>query len=299
MKAIDINNIYKSYRVKFRRVTVLDNLCLQIRPGEAFGFLGSNGAGKTTTLKIITGLIRPTSGSVQIFGHNVDSYKARKLVSFLPEHPLFPKNISAGEFLSLSANLYQKSVSEQHILQLLKRVGLEDVRTKRVETFSKGMRQRLGIAQALLADSQLLLLDEPMSGLDPVGRKDMMELLQELKQEGKTIFFSTHILNDAQLLCDRVAFLKKGKLLQVYDRKNFLKENSLPRTVHINGLSPEAIAVLNTLNGLEAKGNLEGTCHIDLDADTELWQVMEMVQKEKAQLLSISINPRAIEQQFA
>jgi len=217
MHAIEIQNLSKDYTVGFLRKQVrraLKALDLSVESGETFGFLGPNGAGKTTTLKLLMGLIFPSSGSAKILGQNYLDPEVKRRIGFLPEQPYFYDYLSAPELLDYYAQLSGVSPArrKQRIGALLERVGLGDVGRLQLRKFSKGMLQRVGIAQAIVHDPEVLFLDEPMTGLDPLGRYEVRELIQSLKDEGKTIFFSTHILSDAEALCDRVAIIHKGEL---------------------------------------------------------------------------------------
>jgi len=217
MDAIEIHNLSKQYPVGFWKKqmrTALKPLELTVAVGETFGFLGPNGAGKTTTLKLLMGILFPTSGSARILGKDFHDPEIKKRIGFLPEQPYFYDYLSAPELLDYYARLSGMSSSERspRIPQMLERVGLSDVGNKQLRKFSKGMLQRVGIAQAIIHDPEVLFLDEPMSGLDPLGRHEIRELIQSLKDAGKTIFFSTHILSDAEALCDRVGVIHKGEL---------------------------------------------------------------------------------------
>ncbi|HYL92892.1 MAG TPA: ABC transporter ATP-binding protein [Alphaproteobacteria bacterium] len=187
---------------------------LSVEEGETFGFLGPNGAGKTTTLKLLMGLIFPSSGSARILGLDYHDPEVKRQVGFLPEQPYFYDYLTAPELLDYYAQLsgVDASTRKKRIGSVLERVGLSDTGNKQLRKFSKGMLQRIGIAQAVIHDPKVLFLDEPMSGLDPVGRREIRELIQGLRAEGKTIFFSTHILSDAEAICDRVAVIHKGEL---------------------------------------------------------------------------------------
>src|SRR6476660_7525248 len=217
MLAIEIKGLSKEYAVGFwkqQRRPALKSLNLNVEAGETFGFLGPNGAGKTTTLKLLMGIIFPTSGSATILGQDFHDPEIKKKIGFLPEQPYFYDYLSAPELLDYYARLSGVPAAErkQRIGELLGRVGLGDVGNKQLRKFSKGMLQRVGIAQAIIHDPEVVFLDEPMSGLDPLGRHEVRELIQGLKDDGKTIFFSTHILSDAEALCDRVAVIHKGEL---------------------------------------------------------------------------------------
>jgi len=217
MIAIEILGLEKTYKVGFwrkRPKRALQPLHLTVEEGEIFGFLGPNGAGKTTTLKLLMGLVFPTAGSARILGRECTDPEVKAQIGFLPEHPYFYDYLTAHELLEYYGQLsgvpgrYRK----RRVGEALARVGLTDIQGVQLRKFSKGMLQRVGIAQAILHDPKLVFLDEPMSGLDPMGRREVRDLIEQLKREGKTVFFSTHILSDAEALCDRVAIINKGEL---------------------------------------------------------------------------------------
>jgi ABC-2 type transport system ATP-binding protein len=217
MPAIEILGLEKSYKVGFwikRPRRALHPLHLTVEDGEVFGFLGPNGAGKTTTLKLLMGLVFPSSGSARILDRQWTDPEVKAQIGFLPEQPYFYDHLTAHELLNYYAQLSGVSAKDRsrRVESTLQRVGLKDVRGVQLRKFSKGMLQRVGIAQAILHDPKLVFFDEPMSGLDPVGRREVRDLMEQLKHEGKTVFFSTHILSDAEALCDRVAIINKGEL---------------------------------------------------------------------------------------
>jgi ABC-2 type transport system ATP-binding protein len=185
-----------------------------VEDGEIFGFLGPNGAGKTTTLKLLMGLVFPTTGSARILGHEWTDPSVKAQIGFLPEQPYFYDHLTAHELLEYYGQLSGVPAKQrkQRVEQVLQQVGLRDVKGVQLRKFSKGMLQRVGIGQAILHDPKLVFFDEPMSGLDPMGRREVRDLMEQLKHEGKTVFFSTHILSDAEALCDRVAIIHRGEL---------------------------------------------------------------------------------------
>jgi len=217
MAAIEILDLEKTYRVGFwhrRPKLALRPLRLTIDEGEVFGFLGPNGAGKTTTLKLLMGLAKPTAGSARILGMDIDDPRVRSHIGFLPEQPYFYDHLTASELLTYYAQLsgVPASARAARVAAMLESVGIRDSANVQLRKFSKGMLQRVGLAQAILHDPEVVFLDEPMSGLDPMGRREVRELIQQLRAEGKTVFFSTHILSDAEALCDRVAVIHQGEL---------------------------------------------------------------------------------------
>jgi ABC-2 type transport system ATP-binding protein len=217
MPAIEILGLEKTYMVGFwrkRPKCALKPLHFSVEEGEIFGFLGPNGAGKTTTLKMLMGLVFPTSGSARILGRDWTDPEVKAQIGFLPEQPYFYDYLTAHELLDYYGQLSGVPGKDRKRLveKMLTRVGLIDVHGVQLRKFSKGMLQRVGIAQAILHDPKIVFFDEPMSGLDPLGRREVRDLMEELKHEGKTVFFSTHILPDAEALCDRVAIIHKGEL---------------------------------------------------------------------------------------
>jgi ABC-2 type transport system ATP-binding protein len=215
--AIRTRALSKDYLVGFwrpRPYRALDSLSIDVAPGDVFGFLGPNGAGKTTTLKLLMQLVFPTSGEAEILGRPVGDVAVRRRIGYLPENPYFYDHLTAEELLDYYGQLFGMNGAErrQRIPATLDRVGIGAERRLALRKFSKGMLQRVGIAQALLNDPEVLFLDEPMSGLDPLGRRDVRALMLELRDQGRTIFFSSHILSDAEALCSRVAIVAKGRL---------------------------------------------------------------------------------------
>jgi ABC-2 type transport system ATP-binding protein len=221
MSAIEISGLTKDYPTGFlhlRRVRALDGLTLTVEPGEIFGFLGGNGAGKTTAIKILMRLMRPTAGQARILGHDVADVSVHARIGYLPEQPYFYDYLTARELLEYCAELfgYAPAARRARAADLLRRVQLDEAAWNRqLRKFSKGMLQRVGLAQALVNDPQLVLLDEPMSGLDPIGRRQVRDLIAGLRAAGVTVFFSSHIIADIEVLCDRVAILQRGRLAHV------------------------------------------------------------------------------------
>jgi ABC-2 type transport system ATP-binding protein len=217
MPAIEILGLEKEYMVGFwrkRPKRALLPLHMTVEEGEIFGFLGPNGAGKTTTLKLLMGLVFPTAGTARILGHEWTDPEVKAQIGFLPEQPYFYDYLTAHELLDYYGQLSGMSAQNRtrRVPEVLDLVGLTDVQGVQLRKFSKGMLQRAGIAQAILHNPRLVFFDEPMSGLDPLGRREVRDLMEQLKREGKTVFFSTHILSDAEALCDRVAIIHKGEL---------------------------------------------------------------------------------------
>lgn len=220
MDAIRIEGLTKTYKPVWpwrKESTVLSDVSLTVGQGEIFGFLGHNGAGKTTTMKILMGLLRASGGVVKLLGAPATDVGVHARIGYLPEAPYFYDYLTAEEFLSFYGNLagLSRGVVQSRVPQLLERVGLMEARCRQLRKFSKGMLQRIGLAQALIHDPELVILDEPMSGLDPMGRKEVRDLILSLRDQGKTVFFSTHIVSDVEMICDRVGILAKGRMLAV------------------------------------------------------------------------------------
>lgn len=222
--AIEISGLNKGFGSGRKYNQVLRDLSLTIAQGEVFGFLGPNGAGKSTTIKLLLHFLKPDNGNLRILGKTVGQEEFRQRIGYLSEFPFFYDHLTARETLLLSGRLsgMTRQVIDQHIAMLLERMTLIDAADRRVGGFSKGMKQRLGMANALIHDPEVLIFDEPMSGLDPVGRHQIKRLIAELKQEGKTIFFSSHILSDIEALCDRIGIIHKGVLLYSGKLEDFL-----------------------------------------------------------------------------
>jgi len=215
--AIRTRELSKDYLVGFwrpRPYRALDRLSVDVAPGDVFGFLGPNGAGKTTTLKLLMQLVFPTSGEAEILGRPLGDVSIRRRIGYLPENPYFYDHLTAEELLDYYGRLFGQSAADrrQRVGKTLDRLGIGAERRLPLRKFSKGMLQRVGLAQALLNDPEVVFLDEPMSGLDPLGRRDVRALILELRDQGRTIFFSSHILSDAEALCTRVAIVAKGRL---------------------------------------------------------------------------------------
>src|SRR3954471_9490436 len=247
--AIRIENLTKDYAIGFwrrRTYRALDRLTLEIDSGEVFGFLGPNGAGKTTTLKLLMQLIFPSAGHAEILGRPVGDISTRRRIGYLPENPSFYDYLTAEELLGYFGELFGYRGAERHkrVSALLDRVGVGAERRLQLRKFSKGMIQRVGIAQALLNDPEVIFLDEPMSGLDPLGRRDVRQLILELRDQGRTVFFSSHILADAEALCRRVAVVAGGRLAALGTLADILAFQVHGWELVMSGLSPEVVSRL-------------------------------------------------------
>ncbi len=236
MHAIEITGLSKRFKVKGHTVVeAVKDLSLTIGQGEVFGFLGPNGAGKSTTIKIIMGLILPTGGEVFVMGQPTSSYHARKHIGYLPENPTFYDFLTAEEYLLFVGRTFGMNgdVLEERMASMLKLLELWDARRRPLRGYSKGMVQRLGLAQALIHDPDVYILDEPMSGLDPLGRALVKQIILDLKRHGKCVFFSTHITSDVEAVCDRVGMLFRGELATVDRVETILAAGTLGYTVRL------------------------------------------------------------------
>jgi ABC-2 type transport system ATP-binding protein len=253
---IRVERLSKEFRQGFfmRRVLAVKDVSFQVERGNIFGFLGPNGAGKTTTIKILTGLIRPTAGRAELFGDAVPSRRALARIGFLPENPYVYPYLTPSEFVQLCGRLsgLGARAARDRSKQVLEQVGVAYAADRAVRRLSKGMLQRTGLAAALVADPELLILDEPMSGLDPVGRKEVRDLIVEERRRGRTIFFSTHILNDVETLCDRVAILRKGEVVVSGRISELLRRDARRTEVTLSGDYAELAAGFEQ-EGLQAR----------------------------------------------
>ncbi len=220
MNALEIENLKKTFKVKRKKVTALKGMSFKIKKGEILGFLGPNGAGKSTTIKSIMGLIKPDYGKISILGKDLN-VKIREKIGFLPENPSFIDALTGKNLLMLTATMYKipKDKAEKKASELLKAVELESAASRSIRKYSKGMIQRIGFASAMMHEPEILILDEPMSGLDPMGRYVFKNMMKEINKKGTTIFFSSHIIPDMEDICDRVVVVKGGKMIKELDKK--------------------------------------------------------------------------------
>jgi ABC-2 type transport system ATP-binding protein len=246
--ALKIESLHKSFKTGFipKKKTILKGISLSVNAGEIFGYLGPNGAGKTTTIKCILGLIFPDEGFIEVLGYPFLSLKAKEKLGFLPENPYFYDYLSASEFLDFYARLFgiKRAERQTKTKNLLRLVGLEKAAHIPLRKFSRGMLQRIGFSQALINDPDIVLLDEPLSGLDPIGRKEIRDIIVRLKEEGKTVFLSSHILQDIEMICDRVAILVEGEIINQGKITELISEKILFTEIIVSGIKPDDLAVL-------------------------------------------------------
>ena len=225
---LEFDKVSKSYRthLSVRRGWILRDLSFSLKRGEIFGYIGPNGAGKTTSIRLTLGILFPDAGSIRLFGEPAGRVRLKEKIGFLPENPYFYDYLTAEEFLDFYGRLLGMSGADRRrqIPELLDLVGLGNRADRQLRKFSKGMVQRIGLAQALLNEPELVILDEPMSGLDPMGRRQVRDIILDLKKQGKTVFFSSHILQDAEMICDRVGILDRGRLLSIGPLAEFLSQ---------------------------------------------------------------------------
>ncbi|MBU4330377.1 MAG: ABC transporter ATP-binding protein [Acidobacteria bacterium] len=238
--ALKIDSIHKTFQTGFfpKRKKILKGISLSVEEGNIFGYLGPNGAGKTTTIKCLLNLIAPDRGSIEILGFPHHSKKARSNLGFSPENPYFYDYLSAEEFLDFYGRLFglKKSVRNERTDRLLREVGLESSRNIQLRKFSRGMLQRIGLAQALINDPALVILDEPLSGLDPIGRKEIRDLIVGLREKGKTVFLSSHILQDLEMICDEVAMIVGGRIVSQGKLADLISEKVLFTEIVLSGV---------------------------------------------------------------
>ncbi len=296
---IQIEGLTKDYRVGFfkkKTVRALNCLSLEVRRGEIFGFLGPNGAGKTTTLKILMRLIFPTSGAARILGQPLDDATARSRIGYLPENPYFYDYLSGRELLLYSAALFgiPRPVANERATELLHLVGLEEDRANRqLRKYSKGMLQRIGIAQALINNPEVVFMDEPMSGLDPIGRREVRDLMLSLRQQNKTVFFSSHILSDVETMCDRAAILSRGQLLRCGSVEELTGNQDATIEVLASGVAESRLQTFSaSLPALISATQTPNGAHLILQDESHISEAITLIHEAGGKLLSV--NPRRV-----
>ena len=289
-----INKIYRTGFWLNQKVQSLSNLSLSVRKGETFGLLGPNGAGKTTLLKILLGVIRPTSGRAVLLGRPIGDRGTKQRVGYLPENPYFYDFLTAWEFLEFVGGLFQipASKQKQRIPQLLDLVGLaqKTAKKKQLRQYSKGMMQRVGMAQALINDPELVFFDEPMSGLDPLGRYQVREIILSLKEQGKTIFFNSHVLTDVEQICDRIAILARGELICVGSLEEILGSANVYQVVVKGGTESQ---LAEWITGLKLEDNL---WHGQLKGDPQAF--IDHLPTLDIQLINLNLARASLEEYF-
>ncbi len=281
-----------------KRFVALDNLDLEVRQGEIFGYLGPNGSGKTTTFKLLLGLMRPDSGTVSFFDTPDSPRDFRADIGFLPENPYFYAYLTAAESLDFHGRLYGMKKAErcQRIDLLLTQVGLAQARDRQLRKFSRGMLQRIGIAQALINDPKLLILDEPMSGLDPMGRKEMRDIILTCRDQGKTVIFSSHILSDVEMMCDRAAIILQGKLQNIIGIQEIQAREIKYWEISCTGLGQHAAADI-TARCLSASKSGDQWL-LKIKEETQAGQVIKQIEEADGRLVSFSPQRESLEDIF-
>lgn len=298
---IRTRGLSKTYRAGFwktKRVRALEDLNLEVYENEIFGCLGPNGAGKSTTLKLLMSLIYPTSGSAEILNRPISDLAVRHQIGYLPESPYFYEHLTAEEFLSYYASLfgYSRPEIQSRVAEFLKLVGVSHARKLQLRKFSKGMIQRVGIAQAIINDPKVIFLDEPMSGLDPIGRREVRDLILRLKQEGRTVFFSTHILNDVETLCDRVAVLNRGRVIGCGLLSDLVNREITHIEVVVSGVSLER---LQQITRCAFPVNQSGiTLRMELPAESGLGEIVSQIERSSGKVVSVNPVRRTMEDYF-
>lgn len=295
--AIEIKGLVKIFRVGFwgKKVMAVNGVDLTVHRNEIFGFLGPNGAGKTTTIKAMLRLIFPTKGEVKLLGVPHTDVALRRKIGFLPENPYFYDYLTAKEFMIFYGYLLgmDKKTTSRKTKELLRKVGLDGVENLQLRKFSKGMLQRIGLAQALLNDPELVILDEPMSGLDPLGRKEIRDLIMNLKKEGKTVFFSTHILPDVEMICDRVGIIRKGKIAAVGALDEILKTPVEDVEITLKGLEKEAVQALGVAE-VVTRGEM---VHFTVD-ESKVDETLKSVLDKGGKIIEVSPRRESLESYF-
>ena len=303
MPAVEITNLTKDYEVGFwrkRKVRALDDLSLSIDEGQIFGFLGANGAGKTTTLKLLMRLIFPTNGSARILGHDIGDVRMHRRIGYLPENPYFYDYLTARELLEYCAELFgfPAAARRKRAADLLARVNLDERRwDTQLRKFSKGMLQRVGLAQSLVNDPEIVFLDEPMSGLDPVGRREVRDLIATLRDDGKTVFMCSHILSDIEVLCDRVAILKRGRLAQEGYLDELRQRPDDPNQMEVLATGADFVALKQFLPSTPITPTPRGL-RIEISAENEIEEVIAALRKAGGKLVSVQPIKQSLEELF-
>jgi ABC-2 type transport system ATP-binding protein len=296
--AIEIENLSKDYPFGFLHLKTkssLEDLTMRVEEGEVFGFLGPNGAGKSTTIKLLMGLIFPTAGTARILDKPITDIEMHQDIGYLPEQPYFYDYLTAAELLDYFARFHNLTADDRRtrVDRMLKKVGLGTAKKIQLRKYSKGMLQRVGLAQAILHDPRVVILDEPMSGLDPIGRREVRDIILELKRDGKTVLFSTHILSDAEMLCDRVGVIVGGKLRGVGapDEIVGLKSQGLEILFEYLGTAGNAPPLLGNATRTGSRYRL----HI---SETDLYATLDQLRAARARLLSVTQVKASLEEYF-
>ncbi|GMU92427.1 MAG: ABC transporter ATP-binding protein [Candidatus Hydrogenedentota bacterium] len=297
---IETNNLSKTYEgaIRGQDVHALQNLTISVNEREIFGYLGPNGSGKTTTIKMLLGLIFPTSGTMKILGkQDVDSPEVKRKIGYLPEGAYYPDFLRGEEILRFYGHLYglRGKDLEHRIDETLEIVGMTRARKRLLRGYSKGMRQRIGLAQALLSDPQILILDEPTTGLDPVARKEIRDLLVQLRAQGKTLMISSHELLEVELISDRVGILYEGVLQTFGTINELLMDRDL--TIDTSGVTEQAIRNLAD-RGISTDDNVDGKARFRVPPSLSLYEALDLMKAEKLNIVSVAPRRETLEELF-
>jgi ABC-2 type transport system ATP-binding protein len=296
-EALKITDLHKSFKTGFllKKKKILKGISLEVEKGEIFGYLGPNGAGKTTTIKCILGLIFPERGEISILAQPYLSLQAKEQIGFLPENPYFYDYLTASEFLEFYSQLFhiKKGEKEDKIKHLLHLVDLEKSAHLQLRKFSRGMLQRIGLAQALLNEPSIVFLDEPLGGLDPLGRKEIRDIIIRLRDEGKTVFLSSHILQDIEMICDRVAIIVNGEIINSGRLQNLISERIHFTEVILSGLKEEQLRALS--ESLSTSGE---RIFLKITSESKLEEVLQLVQSQKGKIHSLIPRTETLEDLF-
>lgn len=305
-RIIEIENLSKDYEVGFwkkKKIRALDNLNLQVESGQIFGFLGGNGAGKTTTIKILMSLMFPTTGTARILGSDIADVQMHARIGYCPENPYFYDYLKASELMNYFGELFglDQAKRKQKTAELLTRVGLDEKDwNKQLRKFSKGMLQRVGLAQCLINEPEIVFLDEPMSGLDPIGRREIRELISDLREKGTTVFMSTHILSDIEALCDNVAILRNGKLAATGNLNELLTSSGEKQSfeITVKGVSAESLKNSMTKVADATFSSKPNGANINVSDEKHIETVLQAARNAGGSLVSVQPVRQSLEELF-
>lgn len=294
---LKVEDLHKSFKLGFipKIRKILKGISFSVEEGEIYGYLGPNGAGKTTTIKCILGLVHPERGKIEVFGLHHLSLQAKEKIGYLPENPYFYDYLTASEFLNFCGQLFllEKKKKEERVKELIQLVGLEKASDLQLRKFSRGMLQRVGLAQALLNSPSLVVLDEPLGGLDPLGRKELRDIILRLKEEGRTVFLSSHILQDIEMVCDRVAILVNGEVISQGALHQLVSEKIHFTEVILSGIDPKELKGLAESSSARGERTL-----LRILSEENLEKILELVHSKKGKIYSLVPRTETLEDIF-